>query len=156
MWIRLFSFLGGLLTLVLPYKLLMAEIVQSIPDDSKQYIAKAHTSYHSFHSIDVKAQVYAKNGQTILFEDPDQDLYIKVFFSDHSRRSGVKSQVEIKFEHDVNYPKLPEKWLPLFEKVVAEGSSQAYGMNEVLKRNQSVKIPGSLFPVDKVVHKVRL
>ena len=156
MWIRFFSILGVLLNLILPLRLVQAEIMQSTQEDARQYIAKAHTSYHSFHSIDVSAQVYAKNGQTILFEDPDQDLYVQVFFSDHSRRSGVKSQIEIKFEHDANYPNLPQKWLPLFEKVVAEDSTQAYGMTEILKRNQSIKIPGSVFPADKMVHKVRL
>ena len=140
--------------------LLFSPVFGGVPpagtSDHRQFIAQAHTSYHSFHSIDVQAQVYAKEGQTLLFEDPDQDLYIQLHFSDHSRRSGVQSQVEIQFEQDVNYPNLPEKWVPLFERTIKEGSAQDLGTDKIVKRRHAVKIPGAVFPRDRAVHKVRL
>ncbi len=45
---------------------------------------------------------------------------------------------------------------PAFEKVVREGSVQDLGTDQVVQRQQYVKIPGKVFSQGKAVHKVRL
>ena len=88
MWIRFFLFIG--LVLVASY---------SSASDAKaerQVIAEAYTSYHSFHSIDVRSQVFAESDESILFEEEDGDLWIRLLFSDKSRRSAVKSDLHIR------------------------------------------------------------
>ncbi len=154
MWIKFKPF-DGMWTLTLSALLIFIP-VQSSQGSEPQVIAEAKTSYHSFHSIDVQAMVFAKDGQSLLMEDEKGDLYVRIAFADHSRRSAVQSQVEIRFLEDVNYPNLPQKWVPRFERVVEEGSIRDPVSGKIVRRQKMVKIPGEIFDLSVPIHRVRL
>ena len=81
---------------------------------------------------------------------------MRLSFADHSRRSAVQSQVEIRFFEDSNYPNLPEKWVPRFERVVREGSIRDPVSGKIVRRNRLIKIPGEIFDLAVPIHRVRL
>ena len=105
-------------------------LLSDIPDSAtlhqnRQIIAEAATSYHSFHSINVNAKVFAEPDESVLLEHEDGDLYIRILFSDNSRRSAVQSDLQIKLWEDVNYPKAPENWVEKFSKTISDGTDRA-------------------------------
>ena len=135
MWIRYFLLIGLLLFFNIGHA-----VGGSI---DRQVIAEAYTSYHSFHSIDVRSKVFAESEESILFEEEDGDLWIRVLFSDKSRRSAVQSDLNIRLWEDVNYPKSTSKWVEKFNKTVAEGSGVAVDSNRTFTKQSYVKLPGS-------------
>ena len=79
--------------LLLDYYFFKTGNAKSLETD-RQVIAEAYTSYHSFHSIDVRSQVFADSEESILFEEEDGDLWVRILFSDKSRRSAVQSDLK--------------------------------------------------------------
>lgn len=148
MLIRYFLFIGLLL-------FLKTGNAKSLATD-RQVIAEAYTSYHSFHSIDVRSQVFADSEESILFEEEDGDLWVRILFSDKSRRSAVQSDLNIRLWEDVNYPKSPANWIEKFNKTVAEGSGVNVDTNRTFTKQNYVKLPGSLFDRTKSIHRVKL
>tara|TARA_Y100000589_G_scaffold212531_1_gene200295 strand:- start:5160 stop:7019 length:1860 start_codon:yes stop_codon:yes gene_type:complete len=148
MWIRFFLFIGLILSLGCRTSV--------DASDERQVIAEAYTSYHSFHSIDVRSQVFADSEESILFEEEDGDLWIRLLFSDKSRRSAVQSNINIRLWEDVNYPKSPSNWVEKFNKEVAEGSGVAVDSSRTFTKQSYVKLPGSLFDRAKSIHRVKL
>ncbi len=148
MWIRFFLFIGLILSLGCRTSV--------DASDERQVIAEAYTSYHSFHSIDVRSQVFADSEESILFEEEDGDLWIRLLFSDKSRRSAVQSNINIRLWEDVNYPKSPSNWVEKFKKEVAEGSGVAVDSSRTFTKQSYVKLPGSLFDRAKSIHRVKL
>ena len=125
-------------------------------ETDRQVIAEAYTSYHSFHSIDVRSKVFADSEESILFEEEDGDLWVRILFSDKSRRSAVQSDLNIRLWEDVNYPKSPANWIEKFNKTVAEGNGVNVDTNRTFTKQNYVKLPGSLFDRTKSIHRVKL
>lgn len=136
-------------------------LLSDIPDSAtlhqnRQIIAEAATSYHSFHSINVNAKVFAEPDESVLLEHEDGDLYIRILFSDNSRRSAVQSDLQIKLWEDVNYPKAPENWVEKFSKIISDGTDRAVNSNKTFSKQSFLRIPGGLLESIKSIHRVKL
>ena len=86
-------------------------------------------------------QVFADSEESILFEEEDGDLWVRILFSDKSRRSAVQSDLNIRLWEDVNYPKSPANWIEKFNKTVAEGSGVNVDTNRTFTKQNYVKLP---------------
>ncbi|MCO4783481.1 MAG: hypothetical protein KC646_14235 [Candidatus Cloacimonetes bacterium] len=122
----------------------------------RQIIAEAFTSYHSFHSLDVRSEIYTDHDGTVLFENDDRNLWVKVHFSDTSTRSAIQAMVRIEYFEDVNFPKLPSKWVRRFNTSVIEGGSSENDNLKTYKRHKWIKLPSNLYSANTEFHRMKL
>ncbi|PCJ19267.1 MAG: hypothetical protein COB02_07720 [Candidatus Cloacimonadota bacterium] len=122
----------------------------------RQVIAEAFTSYHSFHSLDVRSEIYTDHDGTVLFENDDRSLWVKVHFTDNSKRSAIQALVKIEYYEDINFPKLPEKWIKRFDKSVVEGSSSDIDNSRTFKHHKWIKLPSDLYERDREYHRMKI
>jgi hypothetical protein len=119
-------------------------------------IAEVNTAYHSFHSMDVFSKIHVKEKEGFLIENENQELLVKVTFSDTSRRSAVSSRVRIRYYIDENYPAVPEKWVLKYDKTLKEGDSKLVGASTTYNHEKHVRIPGNIYDFSHPVQKVKL
>jgi hypothetical protein len=122
----------------------------------RQLLAKIHSYYQSFHSMNIESELFVEEKEGMLIDDKNAALWVHVLFSDMSSRAAVKSKVNLSYYIDENYPNIPEKWVKKFQYSVTDGSTSQLGAKKVRSKQKYVKIPGNVYDFSKPIQKVKL